>query len=109
MSTNFKEYAKYYDFFNSEKDYTKESSYINWIIKKYSPKTKSILDIGCGTGLHDFELANLNYDVTGLDISQDMIEIARAASGTKNATIEIPATAAITADSQGRIILSQIS
>ena len=38
-----------------------------------------------------------------------MIEIARAASGTKNATIEIPATAAITADSQGRIILSQIS
>jgi SAM-dependent methyltransferase len=88
LSTNFKEYAKYYDFFNSEKDYAKESSYIDWIIKKYSPKTKSILDIGCGTGLHDFELANLNYDVTGIDISQDMIEIAREVALKTNKRVE---------------------
>jgi SAM-dependent methyltransferase len=88
LSSNFKEYAKYYDFFNSEKDYAKESSYIDSIIKKYSPKTKTILDIGCGTGLHDFELANLNYDVTGIDISQDMIEIAREVALKTNKRVE---------------------
>ncbi len=77
MSTNFKEYAKYYDLFNSEKDYAKESAYIDSIIKRFNPITKTILDIGCGTGLHDFELANLNYDVTGIDTSQEMIGIAK--------------------------------
>ena len=88
MSTNFKEYAKYYDFFNSEKDYAKESSYIDWIIKKYSPKTKSVLDIGCGTGLHDFELANLNYDVTGIDISEEMIKIAKIEAIKRNKRVD---------------------
>jgi predicted TPR repeat methyltransferase len=80
LNNNFKEYAKYYDVFNSEKDYVKESSYIDSIIKEFNSKTKKILDIGCGTGLHDFELANLNYDVTGIDISNNMIEIAKEKS-----------------------------
>ena len=88
MSSNFKEYAKYYDLFNSEKDYKKECSYIDSIIKRFNPRTKSILDIGCGTGLHDFELANLNYDVTGIDISQDMIEIAREVALKTNKRVE---------------------
>jgi len=77
LNSNFNEYAKYYDFFNSEKDYAKESNYVDSIIKRFNPRTKKILDIGCGTGHHDFELANLNYNVTGIDTSQEMIEIAK--------------------------------
>lgn len=84
MSSNFKEYAKFYDFFNSEKDYEKECSYIDSIIKRFNPMTKTILDIGCGTGLHDFALANLNYEVTGVDISKEMIEIAKSAAIKRN-------------------------
>ena len=87
MSTNFKEYAKYYDLFNSEKDYESESSYIDSIIKRFNPRTKTILDIGCGTGLHDFELANLDYDVTGIDISEEMIEIAKIEAIKRNKSV----------------------
>ena len=87
MSSNFKEYAKYYDFFNSEKDYKKECSYIDSIIKRFNPRTKTILDIGCGTGLHDFELAYLDYEVTGIDISKEMIEIAKIEAIKRNKNV----------------------
>ena len=88
MSTNFKEYAKYYDFFNSEKDYKSECFYVDSIIKRFNPRTKTILDIGCGTGLHDFELANLNYEVTGIDISKEMIEIAKIEAIKRNKKVD---------------------
>ncbi len=32
-------------------------------------KTKSILDIGCGTGRHAIELARRGYSITGIDLS----------------------------------------
>ena len=37
----------------------------------------SIIDIGCGTGRHSIELAKRGYDVTGLDISDKMLDEAR--------------------------------
>ena len=37
----------------------------------------SILDVGCGTGRHSIELTKRGYDVTGLDLSSEML--ARAA------------------------------
>lgn len=42
------------------------------------PATRSrILDIGCGTGALAFVLTELDHEVTGLDASRRMIEIAR--------------------------------
>jgi len=38
----------------------------------------SVLDIGCGTGSLSLVLAELNYDVTGIDLSEAMIAGARA-------------------------------
>jgi SAM-dependent methyltransferase len=40
------------------------------------PKDK-ILDIGCGTGRHSTELAKRGYNLTGIDISAGMLEIAQ--------------------------------
>lgn len=37
----------------------------------------SVLDIGCGTGRHDIELARRGFKVTGLDVSAGMLEQAR--------------------------------
>lgn len=40
-------------------------------------KNCKILDIGCGTGRHDIELAKRGYNVTGIDLSESMLAKAR--------------------------------
>jgi SAM-dependent methyltransferase/glycosyltransferase involved in cell wall biosynthesis len=41
------------------------------------PSGSRILDVGCGSGWLSEYLARLGYDVTGIDISPDLIEMAR--------------------------------
>ena len=41
-------------------------------------KSVRILDIGCGTGRHDIELARRGYNITGVDLSESMLNKARA-------------------------------
>lgn len=69
-------YARYYDLLYKEKDYGAEAKYVSALIEKYNQKTKTILNLGCGTGKHDMELARLGYKMTGIDISAEMIKIA---------------------------------
>ena len=40
-------------------------------------KTKTILDIGCGTGRHAIELAKRDYTVTGVDLSEAQLKRAK--------------------------------
>ncbi len=76
MKNNFIKYAPYYDYFNAGKNYTEESLYVDDLIKKFRPSAEDILDIGCGTGLHAIELAKQKYNVVGIDINREMIDIA---------------------------------
>lgn len=74
----FKDYAYYYNLFYGDKDYKKEAEQIKKLIEKYSTKkTTSILNLGCGTGRHDYELNKMGYSITGIDLSNDMIYIAK--------------------------------
>jgi len=73
----FNHYAEYYDLLYSTKDYESEVNYVDGLIKKYSLSAKTILDLGCGTGSHDFHFARKGYSVYGIDMSQNMIAIAR--------------------------------
>jgi len=41
-------------------------------------KGKALLDVGCGTGHWSAYFARKGFDVTGVDISEQMIEVARA-------------------------------
>ncbi len=43
----------------------------------YLPKNASILDIGCGSGMKSRFLADNGFEVTGMDFSEKMIEIAK--------------------------------
>ena len=40
-------------------------------------RSKKIIDIGCGTGRHAIELAKREYNVTGVDLSENQIKRAR--------------------------------
>ena len=70
-------YAKIYDILYSDKNYNKESNFINNLLIKHKfPKTCNILELACGTGNHAFELEKLGHKITGIDLSPHMIKIA---------------------------------
>jgi SAM-dependent methyltransferase len=69
-------YSQYYDLLYQDKDYIAEVDYIENLIKSHSSETRTILDLGCGTGKHDELLCNKGYTLHGVDISEEMLEIA---------------------------------
>ncbi|MCH4535939.1 class I SAM-dependent methyltransferase [Staphylococcus hominis] len=53
-----------------------------------SPNNLTLLDIGCGPGIHCEYLNNKGFKVTGVDISDKAIELARKRAQDKNINIE---------------------
>ncbi|MBK8492094.1 MAG: class I SAM-dependent methyltransferase [Saprospirales bacterium] len=51
-------------------------------------KQANILDIGCGTGRHAIELTKRGYIVTGVDLSESMLEKAREKANAQNLQID---------------------
>lgn len=51
--------------------------YLKKIFKKYNINPKLMLDLGCGTGDITYLFADAGYDMIGVDISTDMLNIAR--------------------------------
>jgi len=48
-----------------------DTEYINSLIKKYSPETRKVFEIGCGGGLLLNGLKKLGYEVSGQDLSKE--------------------------------------
>jgi SAM-dependent methyltransferase len=76
MKEVFKDYSEYYDLIYTGKKYDKEVDYIDEIIQKNNPGAKTILDLGCGTGIHANLLASKGYNIIGVDFSKEMVNIA---------------------------------
>lgn len=87
---NFKEYSDYYDLVYRTKDYKSEVEYILQLAHKFSntKPIKSILNLGCGTGSHDFILAEKGLKVTGIDLSEGMLRQAKNKAAEKGVEIE---------------------
>jgi len=59
-------------------DYTDETEfYVNLIRENVEGEAKNLLHLGCGAGGHDFTFKR-HFKVTGIDISEGMLKIARA-------------------------------
>jgi SAM-dependent methyltransferase len=72
------EYSTYYNLLYADKDYSAEAGYIDQLIKRYSPGTKTILEYGSGTGGHGVLLKEKGYDILGIERSAAMADIARS-------------------------------
>jgi SAM-dependent methyltransferase len=72
-----KEYSGVYDCLYQDKNYERECDFIESAFNKFSGKVRSILDLGCGTGGHALVLSKRGYQVVGVDISKEMLDIAR--------------------------------
>lgn len=68
--------GKEHDFFTKVK-----ADFLEDIIKKHVPPTISkprLLDIGCGHGLIHKHLANKNIDIVGVEVANEVVELARS-------------------------------
>lgn len=74
----FDAYAEYYDLLYRDKDYAGEASYVLDLMRSMAPSAGSVLELGCGTGGHAHELARHGLEVVGVDLSERMLERARA-------------------------------
>lgn len=75
----FKDYASYYNLLYKDKAYIDESSYVLKLLERHINrplKSCTILDLGCGTGRHDFEISKSMKHVTGIDQSEEMLNLA---------------------------------
>jgi len=61
-----------------DKDYEAECDFLEQIFSRCAKyPIRTILDLGCGTGGHALPLARRGYEVTGVDLSEHMLERAR--------------------------------
>lgn len=99
----YKEFAKYYDKFYQKKDYKNEVDFLmNFIESK-----DTIIDIGCGTGIHASLIAKKSFEVDGLDLNKEMLEVAK--SRLPNANLYIQNILDINIDKKYDVIISMFA
>ena len=69
-------FAAVYDTFMDNVPYEEWGEYIHGMLCKYGVEGGLVLDLGCGTGTMTEILAGYGYDMTGVDNSEDMLELA---------------------------------
>lgn len=75
-------YAGQYDQLYAEKGYAQECDLIEAAALAGAGATpRNVLDVGCGTGGHALELARRGCQVTGVDLSQAMLDVGAAKAG----------------------------
>lgn len=77
VGTSFKDFADYYDLIYEDKKYEREVDFLENIFESIHYEPQKILEVGCGTGNYTKILLERGYKVTALDISQNMLKIAR--------------------------------
>lgn len=78
-----KKLAEYYDILFSNKNYKEECSFIINQSKNHG----RLLDIGCGTLNHSLILSDVFSTVVGIDLSEEMLDVARQKNNKKNISL----------------------
>ena len=76
-TSSFTNVAAYYDSLMAGVPYGQWLRYLERLWKLHHLQPKSVLDLACGTGTVSRLMAAHGYGMTGVDISQAMIEVAR--------------------------------
>jgi SAM-dependent methyltransferase len=79
---NYYAFSKFYDSVMGDRKL--ETKRIETLIRKYNPKAKTILELACGTGSIIYNLSKKGFAVSGVDISESTLDIARQKIPRKN-------------------------
>jgi SAM-dependent methyltransferase len=71
------EFAYSYDLFMDNIPYDAWADYLQGILLEYGIDRGLVLELACGTGSMTVRMADRGYDMIGLDISEEMLELAR--------------------------------
>lgn len=85
--SSYEKFASVYDLIMEEIPYKEWFIYIRKLMDMHNCKPKIILDLGCGTGELTILLGAAGYSMIGVDLSEDMLLVARDKA--KNAGLDI--------------------
>ena len=77
----FDAYSRYYDLLYQDKDYEGEVEYIDSLLQAYDVSGCELLEFGSGTGKHGRLLAEKGYNITGIELSDSMVQKAQRTDG----------------------------
>lgn len=75
---SYEQFAYLYDRLMNDVPYEKWIQLIKKAAADYKVKGANLLDLACGTGELSIRLAQTGYNVTGIDLSEDMLSVAQA-------------------------------
>lgn len=77
---SYERFSYLYDDLMRDVPYEKWVEFIHAMCEKYHVKGKELLDLACGTGELSVRLSKTGYNVTGVDLSADMLTVAQEKS-----------------------------
>ena len=78
--SSYSDFAFFYDSLMNDVDYKGRSDYLLKLFSEYGKKPELLLDLACGTGGFSNQMAQKGIEVIGVDISEEMLGIAREKS-----------------------------
>lgn len=73
----YSDFAKHYDKLYSYVDYESQAVFFIKLLRQYKVKNKKLVDFACGTGKHASLMTRRGYEAIGVDLSPEMLEVAR--------------------------------
>lgn len=73
MSGCYEALAGCYDALTGDVQYEKRAAYLKRLLRRAPRKVESVLDLACGTGTMTCLLAEMGYEMIGVDLSEDML------------------------------------
>lgn len=80
-------FAHMYDALTGDVDYSKWADYYYKIFRRYGIEPNLGLDLGCGTGSITLEMHKRGCDMIGVDLSAEMLSVARERAAEENRDI----------------------
>ena len=74
-------FSKYYDRLTQNISYRERAAYFDTVIQQNMKDARFVADLACGTGSLSFELADLGFEVIGVELSEDMLSVAMQKKG----------------------------
>lgn len=71
------DFAYVYDRLMKDVDYSLRTEYLLKLFERFGKKPTLLLDLACGTGAFSNEMAKRGIEVIGVDMSEDMLSVAR--------------------------------